>query len=116
MNRLLRSASSRAETPSWSAATRIEVAVGAADHEHVVAGHPHVAAEHVVRHAEAGDVLMWRGPLAYGQAATDSTLVITRILRFARDRVCRARHRRLAPAPPPDLRPPRGIFVRFRPL
>ena len=35
---------------------RRPVLVGPADHEHVVAGHPHVPAEHVGRHAEPGHV------------------------------------------------------------
>ncbi len=58
MTRLYRSAISRGVTPSASACDRDRraVLVGAADHEHLVARHPLVAAEDVGGHAEAGDV------------------------------------------------------------
>ena len=46
------------------------VLVGAADHEHVVAGHPHVAAEHVGGHGEPGHVA--EVPRAVGVRPGDS--------------------------------------------
>jgi hypothetical protein len=42
------------------------VLVGARDHEHVVAGHAHVAAEHVGRHSEAGHMTDMAGAVGVG--------------------------------------------------